>query len=181
MGNPPPTQKNRKGRIENQNLIRPLRCLCALGVLCGSGWIAELFDLNPGTHLVSGRINDFVGYEAQRCVLVSNGGRHRRRLAGHSPLWQPARKDVGAADAARWGGGRGSRSRPRLSGGLVAPGEDRSRTDDRTDHLLPPINRVLRIDLDESTTAIDSYGDRYRTACGREVRDALLDDGGFDA
>ncbi len=44
-----------------------------------------------------------------------------------------------------------------------------------------PMSRVLRIDLDESTTAVDSYGDRYRTACGREVRDALLDDGGIDA
>ncbi len=44
-----------------------------------------------------------------------------------------------------------------------------------------PMSRVLRIDLDESTTVIDSYGDRYRTACGREVRDALLDDGGIDA
>ena len=44
-----------------------------------------------------------------------------------------------------------------------------------------PMSRVLRIDLDESTSAIASYGDRYRTACGREVRDALLDDGGIDA
>jgi hypothetical protein len=44
-----------------------------------------------------------------------------------------------------------------------------------------PMGRVLRIDLDESTTAVDSYGDRYRTACGREVRDALLDQGGIDA
>ena len=44
-----------------------------------------------------------------------------------------------------------------------------------------PMNRVLRIDLDESTTVIASYGDRYRTACGREVRDALLGDGGIDA
>jgi hypothetical protein len=44
-----------------------------------------------------------------------------------------------------------------------------------------PMSRVLRIDLDESTTAINSYGDRYRTACGREVRDALFDDGGIDA
>lgn len=44
-----------------------------------------------------------------------------------------------------------------------------------------PMNRVLRIDLDESTTVIDSYGDRYRTASGREVREALLDDGGIDA
>jgi len=44
-----------------------------------------------------------------------------------------------------------------------------------------PMSRVLRIDLDESTTVIDSYGDRYRTACGREVRDALIDDGGIDA
>jgi len=44
-----------------------------------------------------------------------------------------------------------------------------------------PMSRVLRIDLDESTAAIDSYGDRYRTTCGREVRDALLDEGGIDA
>ena len=44
-----------------------------------------------------------------------------------------------------------------------------------------PMSRVLRIDLDESTTAINSYGDRYRTACGREVREALFDDGGIDA
>jgi hypothetical protein len=44
-----------------------------------------------------------------------------------------------------------------------------------------PMSRVLRVDLDESTSAIDSYGDRYRTACGREVRDALIDDGGIDA
>ena len=44
-----------------------------------------------------------------------------------------------------------------------------------------PMSRVLRIDLDESTTVIDSYGDRYRTACGREVRDALMDAGGIDA
>jgi hypothetical protein len=44
-----------------------------------------------------------------------------------------------------------------------------------------PMARVLRIDLDESTTAVDSYGDRYRTSCGREVRDALLDQAGIDA
>ena len=44
-----------------------------------------------------------------------------------------------------------------------------------------PKNRVQRIDLDESTTVLDSYGDRYRTSCGREVRDALMDDGGIDA
>ena len=28
---------------------------------------------------------------------------------------------------------------------------------------------------------IDGYGDRYRTACGRDVRDVLIDDGGCDA
>jgi len=44
-----------------------------------------------------------------------------------------------------------------------------------------PMSRVLRIDLDESTNAVASYGDRYRTACGREARDALLDEGGIDA
>ena len=44
-----------------------------------------------------------------------------------------------------------------------------------------PMHRVLRIDLDESTAAVDGYGDRFRTACGHDVRDALLDDGGTDA
>jgi len=40
---------------------------------------------------------------------------------------------------------------------------------------------VLRIDLDESTLAVESYGDRYRAACGREVRDVLLGDTGRKA
>jgi hypothetical protein len=44
-----------------------------------------------------------------------------------------------------------------------------------------PMNRVLRIDLDESTVAVEGYGDRYRTACGRDVRDALIDNFGSDA
>jgi hypothetical protein len=44
-----------------------------------------------------------------------------------------------------------------------------------------PLHRVLRIDLDESTLAVESYGDRYRAACGREVRDVLLGDTGRKA
>jgi len=44
-----------------------------------------------------------------------------------------------------------------------------------------PMNRVLRIDLDESTAAVESYGDRFHEACGRDVRDALFDNGGSDA
>lgn len=44
-----------------------------------------------------------------------------------------------------------------------------------------PMSRILRIDLDETTAAIESYGDRYRTACGRDVRDALIDTFGSDA
>ena len=44
-----------------------------------------------------------------------------------------------------------------------------------------PMNRILRIDLDESTVAVEGYGDRYRTACGRDVRDALVDNFGSDA
>ena len=72
----------------------------------------------------------------RRELIVSNDGRHRSRLAGHCPLWQPARKDVGAAGASR-----------RL--GVVVRGLDLDsvedwlrqekvwwRTDDRTDHLL---------------------------------------------
>ena len=44
-----------------------------------------------------------------------------------------------------------------------------------------PLNRVLRIDLVETTVAVESYGDRYRTACGRDVRDVLVDNFGSDA
>jgi hypothetical protein len=44
-----------------------------------------------------------------------------------------------------------------------------------------PLHRVLRIDLDESTIAVESYGDRYRAACGRDVRDVLLGDAGSEA
>jgi hypothetical protein len=44
-----------------------------------------------------------------------------------------------------------------------------------------PMNRILRIDIDESTVAVDGYGDRFLTACGHDVRGALLDDGGSDA
>jgi len=36
-----------------------------------------------------------------------------------------------------------------------------------------PMNRVLRIDLEESGPAVESYGDRYTAACGRDVREAL--------
>jgi hypothetical protein len=38
---------------------------------------------------------------------------------------------------------------------------------------LVPMHRVERIYLDESTPVIDSYSDRYRAACGIDVRDAL--------
>lgn len=37
-----------------------------------------------------------------------------------------------------------------------------------------PMNRVIRIDLDESRGAVESFADRFRAACGRDVRDALL-------
>jgi hypothetical protein len=36
------------------------------------------------------------------------------------------------------------------------------------------MHRVQRIDLDESTAAVASYGDRFAAACGRSAREALL-------
>lgn len=39
-----------------------------------------------------------------------------------------------------------------------------------------PTHRIARVDLDESGTAVDSYGDRYAEACGRDVREALMGD-----
>ena len=44
-----------------------------------------------------------------------------------------------------------------------------------------PMQRILRIDLDESTLAVPSYADRFHAACDRDVRDVLLDSGGPDA
>ncbi len=38
-----------------------------------------------------------------------------------------------------------------------------------------PMHRVVRIDLDESKGAVESFADRFRAACGRDVREALLD------
>lgn len=37
-----------------------------------------------------------------------------------------------------------------------------------------PVHRLVRIDLDESAGVVESYGDRYRAASGRDVRSALL-------
>lgn len=37
-----------------------------------------------------------------------------------------------------------------------------------------PLHRVLRIDLEERGGVVPSYGERYRNACGRDVRDALI-------
>ena len=36
-----------------------------------------------------------------------------------------------------------------------------------------PCHRLVRVDLDESSEVIASYGDRYRQACGRPVEEAL--------
>ena len=36
-----------------------------------------------------------------------------------------------------------------------------------------PVHRLVRIDLDESGAVVESYGDRYRQACGRPVEDVL--------
>jgi hypothetical protein len=44
-----------------------------------------------------------------------------------------------------------------------------------------PMHRVLRIDLDETCPAVESYGDRYSSACGRDVREVLQERPGHDA
>jgi len=41
-----------------------------------------------------------------------------------------------------------------------------------------PMHRVVRIDLDESRGVIESFGDRFRAACGRDVRDVLFESEG---
>jgi uncharacterized protein (UPF0248 family) len=42
---------------------------------------------------------------------------------------------------------------------------------------LIPMHRIVRIDLDESSGVFESFGDRFSTACGRDVREALTSDG----
>lgn len=44
-----------------------------------------------------------------------------------------------------------------------------------------PMHRVVRIDLDESTAVLQSYGDRFRAACGRDVREVLTGTDGIEA
>ncbi len=43
-----------------------------------------------------------------------------------------------------------------------------------------PMHRVVRIDLDESRGAVESTADRYRSACGRDVREVLGSRNGSD-
>lgn len=49
-----------------------------------------------------------------------------------------------------------------------------------TDQLITPttffvpMQRVQRIDLDESTAVVAGYGDRFEAACGRSAKEALL-------
>jgi len=44
-----------------------------------------------------------------------------------------------------------------------------------------PMHRVVRIDLDETGPAVQSYGDRFLAACGRDPREALQECLGNDA
>ncbi len=44
-----------------------------------------------------------------------------------------------------------------------------------------PMHRVLRIDLDESGPVVESYQDRFATACGRDALEVLIDASGRDA
>jgi hypothetical protein len=37
-----------------------------------------------------------------------------------------------------------------------------------------PLHRVVRIDLEEQGGVVPSYAERYRDACGRDVREALV-------
>ncbi len=44
-----------------------------------------------------------------------------------------------------------------------------------------PMHRVLRVDLDESGPAVESYADRFRNDTGRDVREELMATFGPDA
>jgi hypothetical protein len=72
------------------------------------------------------------------------------------------------------------------SSGAVVRGMDLNTVEDwlhqeRTDEpaligpstFFVPVHRVVRIDLDESGGVVESYGDRYTSACGGDARVAL--------
>jgi hypothetical protein len=40
------------------------------------------------------------------------------------------------------------------------------------------MHRIQRVDLDESSPAAASFADRFEAACGRSVRDVLLEPDG---
>jgi len=37
-----------------------------------------------------------------------------------------------------------------------------------------PTHRVVRVDLDESSAVVESFGDRFAEACGRDAHEALM-------
>jgi len=43
-----------------------------------------------------------------------------------------------------------------------------------------PTHRLVRVDLDESGPVVTGYGDRFSRECNRDVRQALLGDGGHE-
>ncbi len=47
--------------------------------------------------------------------------------------------------------------------------------------VFVPMHRILRLDLDESSPVVSSYGDRFADACGRDACSALFGSGGPDA
>ena len=44
-----------------------------------------------------------------------------------------------------------------------------------------PMHRVVRIDLDDDAPVVESYQNRFATACGRDALEALLETSGRDA
>ena len=58
--------------------------------------------------------------------------------------------------------------------GVVVRGLDLDSVEDWMRTFFVPMHRVQRIDLDESTTVVASYSDRFEAACGRNAREALL-------
>ena len=44
-----------------------------------------------------------------------------------------------------------------------------------------PMRRVVRIDLDDDAPVVESYQNRFATACGRDALEALLETSGRDA
>jgi len=107
-------------------------------------------------------------------ALGSSHGSDRCRRAGHRPLQGTEGEDVGRPAAAR-------RHRLTVRGLDLASVDDWLRQERAGDEALIgpstifiPTHRIVRVDLEETGAAVESFAERFAEACGRDAREALM-------